>query len=287
MSELLWQAIQKVPGLTGSWQQRNRQLYEMMGSPMGAYKGDYAQNIMLLNKIRQTNYFAGGLPGQPAPQPAAPVGPPPAPPQQTIAEQNLANVKPNTDIYSEDVMKQDAWFDPFDEWTRNYVNTYMKDEWEKDTYNPAMQSMTQNLSNKEMQMGGSGAWRSGVARKNLANLAKEMEREEFNMRRDFQDSSVNMRDEIRDKLAAPLYNANMTRWGDSVWRDMNLTGADTGQIRNDLGGSLSGQYLNDLLNKVNNWTPNAGGGGTIRDWTVTPNSPYSANLYKQYAGGVY
>jgi len=67
----LYQEIMNVPGLTGTWKERNRQLYEMLGSPQGAYKGSYEQNINLLNQLKKNNYFKSGLPGQ-APAQTAP-----------------------------------------------------------------------------------------------------------------------------------------------------------------------------------------------------------------------
>jgi hypothetical protein len=66
----LYQEIQKVPGLTGSWQDKNRQLYEKLGSPKGSYRGNYDQNIWLLNQIRDNNYYKSGLPGTQTPKPA-------------------------------------------------------------------------------------------------------------------------------------------------------------------------------------------------------------------------
>jgi hypothetical protein len=68
-----------VPGLSGRWQDRNRQLYEKLGSPMGPYQGNLQQNLYLLDQIRKNNYFKGGLPGQQAPAPTpAPAAPAPA-----------------------------------------------------------------------------------------------------------------------------------------------------------------------------------------------------------------
>jgi hypothetical protein len=281
----LYQAIMDVPGLTGSWQSRNKQLYEKLGSPMGPYEGTYSQNIMLLNKLKENDYYKGGLPGEKPKQAPAPVQQQqqaPAPPQERIADESLENVQPNTDIYSEDVMKQDAWFDPFDEWTRNFVNTYMKEEWERDVYNPAMKNMTKSLGEANQAVGLSSAWRTSGARENLADMAKEMMVEEDRMRTAFQDQSVERRDQIRSQLAAPLYNANMTRWGDSPWGNMNLEGADMEGIRGNLEGSLGGENLNDLLSQINSWTPDASGGGTQRDWQVYPDSPYSPSLFERY-----
>jgi hypothetical protein len=76
----LYQEIMAVPGLTGTWQQRNAQYYKALGSPMGAYKGNLQQNLYLLDQIKKKNY--GSLTPAPAAQPAAPVAP-----QQTLAQQ--------------------------------------------------------------------------------------------------------------------------------------------------------------------------------------------------------
>lgn len=48
----LYQDIMGVSGLSGSAYDRQKQLYEKMGSPMGAYRGTYDQNIWLLNQIK-------------------------------------------------------------------------------------------------------------------------------------------------------------------------------------------------------------------------------------------
>jgi hypothetical protein len=79
----LYQLIMEVPGLTGTWQQRNAQLYKALGSPMGAYKGNLQQNLYLLDQIKKKNY--GTLTPAPAPQPAQPAVA--AAPQQTLAQQ--------------------------------------------------------------------------------------------------------------------------------------------------------------------------------------------------------
>jgi len=71
-----------VPGLTGSWQQRNAQYYKALGSPMGAYTGSLQQNLYLLDQIKKKNF-----PQAPAPQPVAQ---PAAQPAQPIADQYAA-----------------------------------------------------------------------------------------------------------------------------------------------------------------------------------------------------
>ena len=72
---LLYQAIMGVPGLTGTWQQRNAQLYKALGSPMGAYKGNLQQNLYLLDQIKKKNYGSLTPAAKPVAQPATPAVP--------------------------------------------------------------------------------------------------------------------------------------------------------------------------------------------------------------------
>lgn len=79
---LLYQSIMNVPGLTGSAYQRQKQLYERLGSPQGPYSGSAAQNNWLVGKINS------GQTG--VPTPAAPTAPVATTPAQTT-QQALAN----------------------------------------------------------------------------------------------------------------------------------------------------------------------------------------------------
>ena len=81
---LLYESIMNVPGLTGTWQQRNAQYYKALGSPMGAYTGSLQQNLYLLEQIKKQNFPQV----KPAPAPAAqPVVATAAAPAQTLAQQ--------------------------------------------------------------------------------------------------------------------------------------------------------------------------------------------------------
>jgi len=96
----LYQEIMNVPGLTGRWQDRNRQLYEKLGSPLGPYNAGLEHNMYLLNQIRNNDYFRGGLPGQQAPAPVQEVQQQvqqPAAPPQTIEEKTLELMRQYTD----------------------------------------------------------------------------------------------------------------------------------------------------------------------------------------------
>jgi len=60
MAELLYQAVMKVPTLTGTWQERNAQLYSKLGgsTKYGTYQGNLQQNLYLLDQINKNNYFS-------------------------------------------------------------------------------------------------------------------------------------------------------------------------------------------------------------------------------------
>jgi hypothetical protein len=280
MSELLYQMIMKVPGLSGTWQQRNRQLYEKLGSPLGKYAGSYDQNSYLRNQVKSNNYFTSGLPGQTGGTQAQGTG---QNPQERIAGSHLENVNPDKRSFSEDVMPQDQWNAIFDEWTHNFVQTEMKPEWERENYNPAMRDMTKGIGEANQQLGLSGAWRSGMGRKNLANMAKDMVKQEEGMRRDFQSGTLDTRDAVRSGIASPLYDANMKRWGDSPFNTISTEGVDTtGGV-----GGIGGDDLEGLINQIGNWTPNDETPAPTLDWTVKPDSIYGTNLFNQYIGRSY
>lgn len=66
----LYQAINNVPGLSGSSYQKQQQLYAKMGSPYGAYKGTAQQNNWLLSQIN-SGAATKAMSPQPTPKPAA------------------------------------------------------------------------------------------------------------------------------------------------------------------------------------------------------------------------
>lgn len=52
----LYQEITKVPGLTGSSYDRQKQYYEKLGSPQGPYSGTAQQNSWLISQISKPNF---------------------------------------------------------------------------------------------------------------------------------------------------------------------------------------------------------------------------------------
>lgn len=95
-----------VPGLTGTWQQRNSQLYAKLGSPMGKYTGSLQQNLYLLDQIKKNNYFQGGLPGQAAPQTQQ------APASSAGAQAGVSATEGTVQTPWGEVMPWEQYFDP-------------------------------------------------------------------------------------------------------------------------------------------------------------------------------
>lgn len=277
MSELLYQAIMKVPGLTGATPRaRQEELYKKLGSPMGPYKATYAQNIDLLKRIQSNDYYKAGLPGA---QLQSTGGSTSTSRAGTILNDSTQNINDRTkENYSEEVMSQSEWYQPFDEWTRNFAATYMQPEWERDVYDPSMRQLNKGMGDYRQQTGNSGAWRSTMAGRNLAQMGEDAIKEEERMRREFQESVLETRDAIRSNLANPLYESNMKRWYDAPWGGMDY-GAD------DLQGSvpgITGDDLDSLIKQINTWTPGGSNEGPFQDWTVNPNSKYSQDIFRQY-----
>jgi len=90
----LHELISSIPGLEGSSLQRQKQLYERMGSPYGPYAGTKDQNLWLLAQIN--NGSASQAVSQPAPaQPQAPSAPSFA---DTLRDSILNKVTPKEDF---------------------------------------------------------------------------------------------------------------------------------------------------------------------------------------------
>lgn len=282
--ELFYQAIMRVPGLTGSrYQDRGRDLYYKLGAPYGAYEGNLKQNSWLLNQIRNNNYFSTT---QPWNKTSATTTPAAADPRQGIADATLNRVEPSPSF--SDVMPQETWNSVFDEWTRNFANEYVLPEWQEATYKPAIEDMTRTLGNMNQQIGLTGAWRSGTANNSLARAAEESIKQEEQLRKDYQSDIASLRDAVMTNWANPLYQSQMKRYTNAPWRNLNL-----GEISNEAGinantmvNNLASQYgvtdtskLNALIGSLGDWDPSSKPDTTLYDWTV-PKADLS--LIEQY-----
>lgn len=282
--ELFYQAIMKVPGLTGSrYQDRGRDLYYKLGAPYGAYEGNLKQNSWLLNQIRNNNYFSTTQPWNGT---SATTTPAAADPRQGIADATLNKVEPSPSF--SDVMPQETWNSVFDEWTRNFANEYVLPEWQETTYKPAIEDMTRTLGNMNQQIGLTGAWRSGTANNSLTRAAEESIKQEEQLRKDYQSDIASLRDAVMTNWANPLYQSQMERYTNAPWRNLNLgeMSNQAGINANTLIGNLASDYgvtdtnkLTGLIGNLGDWDPSSKPDTTLYDWTV-PKADLS--LIEQY-----
>lgn len=295
---LLYQEIMNVPGLSGTWQDRNKALYEKLGSPQGSYTGSYSQNIWLLNQLKSNDYFKSGLPGD---KPAAATAPGDNPFLNSFVDPITGKISTGDEVYSQDVMSMDEWKQPFDAWTQNFVDTYVRPEWERDVYEPAMEQMTRTINEQNQAYGNTGAWRSSASRNNMTRMAEQGVLDEEALRRDFQSQSVGIRDAMYDNLANPLYLANMSKYVTAPWREMDIEAAMK-DSPNTVGGDAWQKFRDSLSAKgvtynvarnpgeatedIGNWNPIKGDQGFMRDWTVTPNTfgSMGTGVFNQYLG---
>jgi hypothetical protein len=113
----LYQQIMNVPGLTGTWQQRNAQYYKALGSPLGKYTGSLQQNLYLLDQIKKKNFpqvkaSTPTAPAAPAVNPGAQAG------QEMVPQTPWGEVMPWEQFFDENLAKSGAaqrsarYFDP-------------------------------------------------------------------------------------------------------------------------------------------------------------------------------
>jgi hypothetical protein len=277
----LYQDIMNVPGLSGTWQQRNKDLYYKLGAPMGTYQGNLQQNLWLLNQIKNNNYFKDSQPWNPQPAPVQEQAPA-VDPRAAIAEPVLEKVQAPKSF--QDVIPQDTWNSVFDEWTRNFVTEYVEPEWKEHTYDINMRDMAKSLENLNKQIGLRG--RSGTAQASLDKAADEAVRQEQLMRQEHQGNIANLRNQIQQNWATPLYESEMGQYANSPWRNLNLgdISSQAGIDARGMVGDLASQYnitdtnkLNELIGNLGNWnrtTP------TVYDWSVPQGDVSLFNQYK-------
>jgi hypothetical protein len=142
---LLYQDIMNVQGLGGSTPgEKQAQLYERLGAPMGRYTGSYDQNIWLWNQIQKGNTGA--------------------PAQSSEAVSGIPTPTARTPF--SEVLPFDKIFNP------NLVTSLAESQVSPDIdrrYATDRRMLDQNLA-------ASGAWRSGLAGVNRQNLSDTTER---------------------------------------------------------------------------------------------------------------
>lgn len=189
----LYQEINKVPGLTGSSYERQKQLYQRLGSPLGNYTGSYQQNIWLLQQIAKGNYGT----------------------QQTTPEPTTPAVDPTQEVVNEvggdEVSKGPVFGEvlPYDEAWGNLKPYFQQQaEWE---INPEQRRLLNNaLRSYSMSLAGTGGGRFG-----------------FNDRGSIEAENARNTKAMTQDWLANQENAFKTLWYDPTEKAYN-TGLETG-----------------------------------------------------------
>jgi hypothetical protein len=162
----LYQEISKVPGLSGSSYQKQKQLYERLGSPNGSYTGSTNQNLWLLGQIQRGNY---GTQAQSAPAAQqAPTSSPDTNLAQSYADQAGAKNVYKGPVFGEVLPFQKAWaqMQPTVEAEANaQVNPFIQRQ------QKAQSSQFYN------QLAGQGASRFGSAQGGIGTIQADMEKQ--------------------------------------------------------------------------------------------------------------
>lgn len=209
----------------------------------------------------------------------------PVDPRQGIADSALGNVVP-TKPFSE-VMPQEQWNQVFDEWTRNYVKTYMEPEWRTNVYEPAVKEYQKQLEDMNRQIGVQGRM-SGAQDRALTTGVDEAIKAEKDLRTQYQSNVADVRNQIKQSWADPLYESQMKRYTDAPWRNQDLSkvSTDAGINVPNVISELNKQYsvtgpqdVGSLVNSLNTWNPDLNNTGKTYDWTVPG---VNTDIFSQY-----
>lgn len=155
MASYLYQDINKIPGLSGNSFQKQKQYYEMLGSPQGPYGGSLQQNMWLLGQISKPNY---GLP-QAAPTPTP--TPTQVPLEQQFAGEAGAGNVYQGPVFSEVLPYTQAW---------GSIKPYAEQE-AYTQVNPYVQrDLATQMRNYYANLASTGGGRSGRAIGQMGNL---------------------------------------------------------------------------------------------------------------------
>ena len=219
-----------VPGLSGTWQQRNKQLYEMLGSPQGRYTGSYDQNVWLRQQVLNNDYFKSGLPGQQ--QATQPTPPPAAPPQTSLADQYAqpgvdAGLATNVPSFQEALPFYDAW---------GALQPHALQSAESQVNPEAMRDYSRSYRDYMSGMTSSGGQRFGRALGGVGDLKAASER---NRLASVQDWLGQYQQGFKDLF----YNPSESAWNQAITQgkapDQSLTNMPTWE---DLYGKMSDAY---------------------------------------------
>jgi hypothetical protein len=139
---------------------------------------------------------------------------------QDLLDQYTKNINVDNRVFSRDVMSKDAFSQPFNAWVDNTIDTYVKPEFTRYTYNPAIKNINRQLYDSNQNMGLSGAWRNAGANADLSDMAYGGQLQKEQLLRDYGDMTMGIRDQFENAWVNPLYASQMTDFYNAPWRNM-------------------------------------------------------------------
>lgn len=166
-------------------------------------------------------------------------------PLQNLLSQYTDRIQVDPRVFSQEVMGQDQFYQPFKAWTNNFVQQYMRPEFERYQLNPYNQQATQELYGLNQLQGASGGWRTNQARTDYNNQANQFQLGREDLLRKYSDNVMNVYDTMRSQWADPLYKSRFQKFYEAPWRNIN-----TGQTQATTQPSLPAtRSFNNLLGK--------------------------------------
>lgn len=184
-------------------------------------------------------------------------------------------IKADPRVFGKDVMSYDQFSQPFDQWIRQTTDQYLKPDFLRYQYDPFVKQANQQMWDMNQNQGLSGAWRARQSGTDLSNAAQGFNLQGEDLRRQYNDQALQVRDKFLNAWANPLYQSQMQKFYEAPFRNMNL-------------GDIQAKTTPDT-----NQFPQLGGFGQI-GMGMNPNTntqPYNSwgnntEYYKQYLGGL-
>lgn len=184
----LYQQINKIPGLSGSTFDKQKQYYNQLGAPQGAYTGSYSQNSWLMQQLSRPNY---GLPQ--------------AQPQQTaIPGNDLASQYAKSVIPAGGVKNPTAFSKVVDKNT--LINRPLVEQFAYSQIDPEINRIREDQTRAlNEQQASTGMYRFGMAGRQQRQLGDMLSRQRQEMAQPFMQEGLNRLQDYYNTLEQEYY----------------------------------------------------------------------------------
>jgi len=143
---------------------------------------------------------------------------------QDLLSQYTKYIKPDTRVFSQDVMPYQDFTQPFTEWGKQFVEQQMRPEFLRYEYNPYVENVNRQLGSLAQSQGLSGAWRTSQATSDIDRVAREAMLGTEQLQKGFSGQALEAQDLLLSGWADPLYQSRLTNFYEAPFRNLNLGG---------------------------------------------------------------